>query len=168
EVIERLTGKSLEVMTKNGDWYNMRVMPYRTTDNFISGAVLTFTRITPVKSMEVKISSLLTFTQSIIEQISEPCLLLDKNKKILAANRRFYVMFGLRDFEVIEHSFLEIVNNLWNTQKLNKLFSDMKNEIYIVHDFGELGVKNLIISSELQEDDMNRHNGIWKVLFKAQ
>ncbi|HLT42064.1 MAG TPA: CheR family methyltransferase [Sphingobacteriaceae bacterium] len=168
EVIERLTGKSLEVMTKNGDWYNMRVMPYRTTDNFISGAVLTFTRITPVKSMEVKISSLLTFTQSIIEQISEPCLLLDKNKKILAANHRFYVMFGLRDFEVIEHSFLEIVNNLWNTQKLNKLFSDMKNEIYIVHDFGELGVKNLIISSELQEDDMNRHNGIWKVLFKAQ
>src|SRR5690606_949491 len=59
EVIEKLTGKELEVKTKKNEWYNMRIMPYRTLDNFISGAVLTFTKITPLKSLELKIESLL-------------------------------------------------------------------------------------------------------------
>jgi len=37
QVIETLSSKELQVRTKSGEWYNLRIMPYRTMDNFISG-----------------------------------------------------------------------------------------------------------------------------------
>jgi len=169
EVIERLSGKEIEVMTKQGDWYNMRIMPYRTTDNFISGAVLTFTKITPVKSMETKIQALLSFTQATIELFPEANLILDKDKKILAANHKFLVLFGLRDFEVIEHSFIEIVHNVWNSDKLDELFSDKTSnlrEVFIQHELKELGIKNLFVIAELIVNVEDQQNAIWKITFK--
>lgn len=47
DVIETLVPKEIEVKTNKNVWYNLRIMPYRTMDNFISGAVLTFTNIVP-------------------------------------------------------------------------------------------------------------------------
>jgi two-component system CheB/CheR fusion protein len=52
EVIETLANKEIEVKTKTDEWYRVRIMPYRTLDNFISGAVLTFTLITGYKQLE--------------------------------------------------------------------------------------------------------------------
>jgi two-component system CheB/CheR fusion protein len=42
EVLETLAPKDLEVRTKDGHWYLLRIMPYRTTQNVISGLVCTF------------------------------------------------------------------------------------------------------------------------------
>jgi len=171
EVIEKLSGKELEVKTKKGDWYNMRIMPYRTLDNFISGAVLTFTKITPVKSMELKLKSLLEFTKATVELFPDASVLIDKDKKVLAANRKFLSLFGLRDFEVIEHSFMEIVHNLWDTDKLDKLLlaeSPDPKEVFIQHDFRGLGIKSLFVSMELVGERKNYHDGVWKIVFKNQ
>lgn len=53
-------------------------------------------------------------------------------------------------------------------ENLDKLFSgtSLSNELFITHDFGESGIKNLIINAELLEDQTNKHNGIWKIIFK--
>jgi two-component system CheB/CheR fusion protein len=40
--------KEIEVLTKDGRWYTMRIQPYRTLDNVIEGAVITFVDITVV------------------------------------------------------------------------------------------------------------------------
>ena len=45
EVLKKLVPRDIEVQTNKGDWYNMRIMPYRTMDNRIDGAVLTFASI---------------------------------------------------------------------------------------------------------------------------
>ncbi|MFW6044523.1 MAG: chemotaxis protein CheB [Planctomycetota bacterium] len=45
-VLDTLVPKEHEVQTAEGRWYNMRIQPYRTTDNVIEGAVLTFVDIT--------------------------------------------------------------------------------------------------------------------------
>lgn len=45
-VLDTLVFKDLEVQTLNGEWYTMRIRPYRTIDNVIEGAVITFIDIT--------------------------------------------------------------------------------------------------------------------------
>ena len=48
-VLATLIPKELEVQTAEGKWYTMRILPYRTLDNVIEGAVLTFVDITEMK-----------------------------------------------------------------------------------------------------------------------
>jgi two-component system CheB/CheR fusion protein len=45
-VLNTLALKELEVQTKDGYWYTMRIQPYRTLDNVIEGAVISFVNIT--------------------------------------------------------------------------------------------------------------------------
>ncbi|BCA56030.1 MCP methyltransferase/methylesterase, CheR/CheB with PAS/PAC sensor [Nitrospira sp. KM1] len=52
EVLETLGSKEVQVETKGRNWYLMRISPYRTLENVIDGAVLTFTDITAVKHLE--------------------------------------------------------------------------------------------------------------------
>jgi two-component system CheB/CheR fusion protein len=48
EVLDTLVPETVDVRTKDGLWYALRILPYRTLDNVIEGAVLTFAEITEV------------------------------------------------------------------------------------------------------------------------
>ena len=48
-VLDTLIPKELDVRSAEGRWYTMRIQPYRTTDNVIEGAVLTFVDITEAR-----------------------------------------------------------------------------------------------------------------------
>jgi two-component system CheB/CheR fusion protein len=48
-VLDTLIPKELEVQTKTGDWYLLRIQTYRTPGNAIEGAVLTFFNVTEMK-----------------------------------------------------------------------------------------------------------------------
>jgi two-component system CheB/CheR fusion protein len=52
EVLETLTFKELETAAKDGRWFQVRIMPYRTYENRIDGVVITFTEITIAKQLE--------------------------------------------------------------------------------------------------------------------
>src|SRR5439155_10630929 len=45
-VLDTLIPREAEVQTREGQWYLMRILPYRTMENVIAGAVLTFVEIT--------------------------------------------------------------------------------------------------------------------------
>src|SRR3954471_21440851 len=47
-VLQNLIPKEVDVQTIEGNWYTMRILPYRTLDNVIEGAVITFVDITEV------------------------------------------------------------------------------------------------------------------------
>ncbi len=48
-VLDTLIPKEMEVQTQGGDWYWMRILPYRTLENVIEGAVITFVEISPFR-----------------------------------------------------------------------------------------------------------------------
>ena len=52
EVLDTLAPKEIEVQSKSGVWYIMRIMPYRTLDNVIEGAVITFVEINALKQAQ--------------------------------------------------------------------------------------------------------------------
>ena len=51
-VLDTLMPKKVEVQTIDGNWFAMRILPYRTLDNVIEGAVITFVDITEMKRAE--------------------------------------------------------------------------------------------------------------------
>jgi two-component system, chemotaxis family, CheB/CheR fusion protein len=51
-VLKTLEKKESEVQTKDGEWYSVRAIPYRTLDNVIDGVVVTFNNITLAKKAE--------------------------------------------------------------------------------------------------------------------
>lgn len=51
-VLDTLVPKEVEVQTKEGKWYTLRIQLYRTLDNVIEGAVITFVDITEMKRAE--------------------------------------------------------------------------------------------------------------------
>jgi two-component system CheB/CheR fusion protein len=51
-VLDGLIPKELEVQTRSGEWYAMRILPYRTLDNVIEGAVITFVDISEAKKAQ--------------------------------------------------------------------------------------------------------------------
>lgn len=55
EVLRTLVFSEKQVTTSNGYWYSVRIMPYRTMDDVISGVVLTFADITAFKQSEQKL-----------------------------------------------------------------------------------------------------------------
>ena len=50
-VLDTMEPVEAQVQTKDGGWYLMRVSPYRTSDNRVAGAVLTFTNIDLIKTL---------------------------------------------------------------------------------------------------------------------
>jgi two-component system CheB/CheR fusion protein len=51
-VLDTLVPREAEVKTRSGHWYLMRILPYRTSDNVIEGAVITFVDIAAQKRAE--------------------------------------------------------------------------------------------------------------------
>jgi len=52
EVLRTLVFSEKQVATKNGHWFRVRIMPYRTIENLIDGLVITFTDISVLKKLE--------------------------------------------------------------------------------------------------------------------
>ena len=55
EVLDKLNFKEKSVETREGHWFTVRIMPYRTLDNRIDGVVITFSDITVAKKLEAQL-----------------------------------------------------------------------------------------------------------------
>ena len=56
-VLDTLVTREVELQTTAGKWYVMRIQPYRTLDNVIEGAVMTFMDITEMKRIEASLAA---------------------------------------------------------------------------------------------------------------
>jgi two-component system CheB/CheR fusion protein len=55
EVLKNLGKVEKEIRTKEGNWYSMRILPYRTVENAIDGVVVTFVDISKQKRLEERL-----------------------------------------------------------------------------------------------------------------
>ena len=55
EVLRTLASTEMPVAARDGRWFTVRIMPYRTVDDWIDGVVITFANITAAKSLETKL-----------------------------------------------------------------------------------------------------------------
>jgi two-component system CheB/CheR fusion protein len=72
-VLDTLLPREAQVQTAEGKWYTMRILPYRTLDNVIEGAVITFVDITERKLAEDARRELEQKFRALHEQSSQTC-----------------------------------------------------------------------------------------------
>jgi len=56
EVLRTLVFKETAITTNSGNWFNVRIMPYRTFDDIIDGLVITFVDISVAKKLEIELN----------------------------------------------------------------------------------------------------------------
>ena len=86
-VIDTLEPFETQVQTQEGEWYLMRVSPYRTFDNRLEGVVVAFTSIALIKSMEWRLVESLQHAESMIDGFQDPLVLLDQHMRAVTASR---------------------------------------------------------------------------------
>jgi two-component system CheB/CheR fusion protein len=117
QVIKSLTSIETETKTKDGKWFNVRIMPYRTLDDHIDGLVMTFLDITKSKKLEIELKeaneslkiSKETRYQNLFESAKDGILILDaETGKITDVNPFLIEILGYSKEEFIEKTIWEI------------------------------------------------------------
>ena len=120
QVLDRLVTVEANIQTTRGEWYVMRILPYRTLDNYISGAVITFTDITALKTLEAQLQESARFAESIAETLREPLLVLDNEQRVLAISAAFAQLFGLDRNRAKGQPLRELDGGAWQQSALRE------------------------------------------------
>ena len=143
EVLRKLGSKEKDVLTRDGEWRQVRIQPYRTTENVIDGLCITFININRLKSV----------AENIVATIREPLIVLDEKLCVASANPAFYRKFKTSAREVESRLIYQLGNGQWNIPMLRKLleeilprdgvFEDFKME----HNFPGLGHRKMLLNA---------------------
>jgi two-component system, chemotaxis family, CheB/CheR fusion protein len=95
-VLDSLLPKEVEVQSRTGSWYSMRILPYRTLTNVIEGAVITFTDVSEMKKAREALRAVedLQRLAAVVRDAQDAITVQDLAGSILAWNRGAERMYG--------------------------------------------------------------------------
>ena len=105
-VLDTLASREAEVRAKGGPWYLLRVRPYRTLENVIEGAVITFVDVTERKRMEEALRRLMAV---VVRDSNDAVTVFDLDGRILAWNRGAELMYGWSEAEALRMTVAETI-----------------------------------------------------------
>ena len=151
ESIDNVSSLEREVCeNQTGAWYLMRVRPYKTWDNKIDGAVLSFQDI---NAMKRNLDRLHQHADALIENAREAILILNGGLQVISANLAFCREFKVSRQETEKRPIYDLGDGQWNIPKLRMLLenilpSDGRVEDFEVrHDFPQLGSRTMMLNA---------------------
>ncbi|ADC62108.1 chemotaxis protein CheB [Allochromatium vinosum] len=152
-VLKTLVPREQEVQTQQGDWYLMRIGPYRTLENVIEGAVITFVDISGRKHMEDALRSARAMAEAIVDTVREPLLVLSEAWRVVSANRAFYCCFQVSPSEILNQPLFELGDGQWDIPALRRLLLEIQStgasfeDYEVSHDFTGSGVRTMRLNA---------------------
>ena len=104
EVLDTLVRQEVEVQDKKGNWYSMRIAPYRTLENVIDGVVLTFVDISKLKQIK-ELNRLAT----VVRDSNDAITVQDLDYNIVAWNKGAQQMYGWSEAEALKMDIRQLV-----------------------------------------------------------
>ena len=108
EVLTTLVFIQKQIPTKDGRWFTIRIMPYRTFEDRIDGLVITFINITDQKQLEIKLYESEQFDRLLLNSSSDVIIKLSTNWVIKELNHKAEIFFGKSRKEVIDQHFIQM------------------------------------------------------------
>ena len=93
ETMEAVTPKEYEVQGFDGRWFRLHIRPYRTSENRLDGAVLSFLDVDVLKRALQQAERARDYANSIVESVPMSLVVLDAGLRIVSANQPFYRSF---------------------------------------------------------------------------
>ncbi|UNU18772.1 response regulator [Microcoleus vaginatus PCC 9802] len=153
EVIHTLHTKEQEVQTLSGYWYNLRIRPYRTTENQIDGVVMVLIDIDSLKRSARSLEEARNYAETIVETVQTPLVALDANFRVNKANRSFYETFQVSSSETAQSSLFELGNGQWDIPQLRWILEDiLVSDVELQnfewnHVFEHIGQKTMLLNA---------------------
>lgn len=110
-VLDTLVPKEVEVQTRAGDWFQLHIRPYRTLENVIEGAVITFTEINLLKKAEAALrdSEALRRLAVVVRDSRDAITMQDFHGRILAWNPAAERLYGWTEAEALAMNIRNLV-----------------------------------------------------------
>ena len=108
KVLKTLVFIKKQIPTKDGRWFSIRIMPYRTFDDKIDGVVITFFNISDLKEVEVKLHETEQMNNLLLNSSSDIIIKLSTDWKILEVNPAAEKYLGKNHEEMINKNYIQM------------------------------------------------------------
>jgi two-component system, chemotaxis family, CheB/CheR fusion protein len=108
EVLQTLVFKEKAVETRDGRWFRIRIMPYRTFEDKIDGLVITLIDISVSKQLENVLRESQLMLRSFIETVPGVIIGLSSDFNIIEFNPEAEKLFGRKRVEVIGKNYVDM------------------------------------------------------------
>ena len=165
-VLDTLVLKEVNVQTTDGQWYTMRIQPYRTLDNMIEGAVITFVDITEiVRTREALRESENRFKKLFVEAPLGIALIDSLTGHIHEVNPMFARIAGRTMDEMVQIDWMSITHpddlqaDLDNMALLNagKIKGFQLEKRYLHHDGSAVWINMTVAPVKVDDNAQPRH-----------
>jgi len=111
QVLDTLVPKEIEVQNAPGKWYILRIRPYRTLENVIEGAVITFSDITDMKKARevLQESEMLRRLALVMSDARDAIVVHDLDGRILSWNPSAAKMYGWSEAEALSMNIRDMI-----------------------------------------------------------
>jgi two-component system, chemotaxis family, CheB/CheR fusion protein len=134
-VIDTLITIERDVQDRAGDWYSLRIRPYRTSDNRIDGVTIGLIDINTLKQTAAIVEAARDYANAIVETVRHPLLVLDADLRVISANRSFYESFQLTPAQTEQQSIFELGDREWDIPGLRSRLETVISEQNEFQDF---------------------------------
>ncbi len=130
-VLEELTPIEIKVQTNSGAWYLMRIRPYRTIENVIEGAVVTFFNITELKSIQEDLEKAHSLGRLAIavRDSNDAIIVQDLAGKIIAWNPKAEKIYGWNEYEALGMSIHHLIPESEREKEIEIFKKQINSEI---------------------------------------
>ncbi|NLO01902.1 MAG: PAS domain-containing protein, partial [Bacteroidales bacterium] len=131
EVLRSLIFIEKQIPTKNGRWFSIRIMPYRTFDDRIDGLVITFIDITDLKLVDEKLQLTSQENRLLLDSSSSVIIKLSADWEIMEFNSAAETFFGKKRENVTGQNYFDLfipeAERKGTEQQMNKLLKKTGN-----------------------------------------
>jgi two-component system, chemotaxis family, CheB/CheR fusion protein len=164
EVLDSLNTHVQEVQTAGGGWYSLRIQPYRTSDDRITGAVLVLIDVTESHRARESLhnAQAQALAEGIVRAVRQPLVILDSELRAVTANPAFYGTFQVADSETLGRRLYELGDGQWDNPELRRLLDEIVPEntefegYEVVHDFPKIGRRRAVLDARRIEQQGDR------------
>ena len=155
KVLESLQPSESEVKDAEGRWHSLIILPYRTQDDKIDGAVLALQDIDAIRTSSEQLRKSSEFFRNVIDTVREPLLVLSDELCIVEANVPFLKTFYVSSKETVGKFLYDLGNGQWNIPALRTLLEQMLvkkqsiRDFEMQHVFESIGHKTMCLNAQI-------------------
>lgn len=155
-VLDTLIPKEVKVYTTTDQWYMMHIIPYRTLENVVKGAVITFVNITEIMNAQESLRHMATIVRDAYDAITVQ----DLQGNILAWNPSAERKYGWSETEALMMNVRNRIPEEIREKELEKIYQLSHDEIlkpYLTQRLCKDGtIKEVWITATALVDDNNK------------